>query len=53
MRARELQELKSFSLPLKPNKKIDFIEQFNEHLLIKQERENLQILDVRTRTNMT
>eukprot|EP00894_Picocystis_sp_ML_P002860 jgi/Pico_ML_1/53377/g3936.t2 len=28
------------------NKKIDFIEQFNEKLLVKQENENLQILDV-------
>ena len=28
------------------NKKVDFIEQFNEKLLVKQENENLQILDV-------
>jgi hypothetical protein len=30
------------------NRKIDFIEQFNEKLLVKQEHENLQIVDVRT-----
>ncbi|KAG6390832.1 hypothetical protein SASPL_148577 [Salvia splendens] len=29
------------------NKKVDFIEQFNEKLLVKQENENLQIVDVR------
>ncbi|GJQ94231.1 WD40/YVTN repeat-like-containing domain-containing protein, partial [Tanacetum coccineum] len=29
------------------NKKVDFIEQFNEKLLVKQDDENLQILDVR------
>ena len=28
------------------NKKVDFIKQFNEKLLVKQENENLQILDV-------
>uniref|UniRef100_A0A0D9XZI8 Uncharacterized protein n=1 Tax=Leersia perrieri TaxID=77586 RepID=A0A0D9XZI8_9ORYZ len=38
--------LKSFSHLLHRNKKIDFIEQFNEKLLVKQEDENLQILDV-------
>ena len=41
--------LKSFNHLLHRNKKVDFIEQFNEKLLVKQENENLQILDVRTR----
>ncbi|GJN20124.1 hypothetical protein PR202_gb07458 [Eleusine coracana subsp. coracana] len=36
--------LKSFSHLLHRNKKVDFIEQFNEKLLVKQEGENLQIL---------
>ncbi|RAL51339.1 hypothetical protein DM860_010841 [Cuscuta australis] len=40
-------ELKSFNHLLHRNKKVDFIEQFNEKLLVKQENENLQILDVR------
>lgn len=40
--------LKSFTHLLYRNKKVDFIEQFNEKLLVKQENENLQILDVRT-----
>ncbi|MQM08941.1 hypothetical protein Taro_041803 [Colocasia esculenta] len=39
--------LKSFTHPLHRTKKVDFIEQFNEKLLVKQENENLQILDVR------
>ncbi|KAL3622029.1 hypothetical protein CASFOL_034225 [Castilleja foliolosa] len=39
--------LKSFSHLLHKNKKVDFIEQFNEKLLVKQENENLQIVDVR------
>ncbi|THG09169.1 hypothetical protein TEA_004245 [Camellia sinensis var. sinensis] len=39
--------LKTFNHLLHRNKKVDFIEQFNEKLLIKQENENLQILDVR------
>lgn len=39
--------LKKFSHILKV-KKIDFIEQFNEKLLIKQEHEDLQIIDVRS-----
>ncbi|GAQ85168.1 hypothetical protein KFL_002220120 [Klebsormidium nitens] len=39
--------LKGFNHPLHRNKKVDFIEQFNEKLLVKQENENLQILDVR------
>lgn len=38
--------LKPFNHLLHRNKKIDFIEQFNEKLLVKQENENLQILDV-------
>jgi hypothetical protein len=38
--------LMSFSHLLHHNKKVDFIEQFNEKLLVKQEGENLQILDV-------
>ncbi|CAN6338346.1 unnamed protein product [Urochloa humidicola] len=40
--------LKFFKHLLHKNKKIDFIEQFNEKLLVKQEDENFQILDVRT-----
>lgn len=40
--------LKSFNHLLHRNKKVDFIEQFNEKLLVKQENENLQILDVST-----
>lgn len=40
-------ELKSFNHLLHRNKKVDFIEQFNEKLLVKQENENLQIRDVR------
>ncbi|KAL2526885.1 Transducin/WD40 repeat-like superfamily protein [Abeliophyllum distichum] len=40
--------LKSFNHLLHRNKKVDFIEQFNEKLLVKQDNENLQILDVRT-----
>ena len=39
--------LKSFSHLIHRNKKVDFIEQFNEKLLVKQESENLEILDVR------
>ncbi|KAK8630113.1 hypothetical protein V6N13_078923 [Hibiscus sabdariffa] len=39
--------LKSFCYLLHRNKRVDFIEQFNEKLLVKQENENLQILDVR------
>ncbi|KAI3731207.1 hypothetical protein L1987_62392 [Smallanthus sonchifolius] len=39
--------LKSFNHLLHRNKKVDFIEQFNEKLLVKQENESLQILDVR------
>ena len=38
--------LKSFSHLLHWNKKVNFFEQFNEKLLVKQENENLQILDV-------
>jgi hypothetical protein len=38
--------LKSVKLWLHPNKKISFIEQFNEKLLVKQEGENIQIIDV-------
>ncbi|KAE9587290.1 putative transcription factor WD40-like family [Lupinus albus] len=40
--------LKSFNHLLYRNKRVNFIEQFNEKLLVKQENENLQILDVRT-----
>ncbi|KAJ3697062.1 hypothetical protein LUZ61_000767 [Rhynchospora tenuis] len=40
--------LKTFNHLLHKNKKVDFIEQFNEKLLVKQEGENLQILDVRS-----
>lgn len=38
--------LKAFNHLLHRNKKVDFIEQFNEKLLVKQENENLQIYDV-------
>lgn len=38
--------LKAFKHLLHRNKKVDVIEQFNEKLLVKQENENLQILDV-------
>ena len=38
--------LKSFNHMLRRTRKVDFIEQFNEKLLVKQEAENLQILDV-------
>lgn len=38
--------LKSFNHLIHRSKKLDFIEQFNEKLLVKQENENLQILDV-------
>jgi len=37
---------------LKVEKKVDFIEQFNEKLLVKQEGENLMILDVQKNTSM-
>ncbi|KAJ8903604.1 hypothetical protein NDN08_004708 [Rhodosorus marinus] len=40
--------LRDFKHLLHRHKKIDFMEQFNEKLLIKQERENLQIVDVNT-----
>ncbi|CAM8892048.1 hypothetical protein QQ045_025555 [Rhodiola kirilowii] len=40
--------LKEFNHLLHRNKKLDFIEQFNEKLLVKQENENLQIRDVRS-----
>ncbi|KAL1503139.1 hypothetical protein AB1Y20_011201 [Prymnesium parvum] len=40
--------LKEFNHLLHRSKKIDFIEQFNEKLLVKQEGENLQIVDVHT-----
>ena len=43
-----LQVLKKFNHMLHRAKKIDFIEQFNEKLLIKQEHEDLQIIDVRS-----
>ncbi|KAK9811436.1 hypothetical protein WJX72_003905 [[Myrmecia] bisecta] len=38
--------IQEFRHPLHPGKKLDFIEQFNEKLLVKQEDENLQILDL-------
>lgn len=38
--------LKTFSQLLHRNRKVDFIEQFNEKLLVKQDKENLQIIDV-------
>jgi len=40
--------LKSFCLTIQKDKKIEFIEQYNEKILIKQENHNLQILDLRT-----
>jgi hypothetical protein len=40
--------LQDFRHALVPDRKIDFIEQFNEKLLVKQEGGNLQIVDVRT-----
>jgi len=42
--------LQSFKHQLHRSKKIDFIEQFNEKLLVKQENEPLQIIDIRTGT---
>jgi hypothetical protein len=38
--------LKTFTQLLHQNRKVDFIEQFNEKLLVKQDKENLQIIDV-------
>lgn len=43
--------LKSFNHLIHRNSKVDFIEQFNEKLLVKQENENLQILDVSNAPN--
>ena len=40
--------LKAFNHLLTRSKKVDFIEQFNEKLLVKQEGENLHIVDVHT-----
>ncbi|MFS8013164.1 hypothetical protein Hanom_Chr14g01329601 [Helianthus anomalus] len=40
--------LKSFNHLINRCKKVDFIEQFNDKVLIKQENENLQILDFKT-----
>ena len=40
--------MKAFEHPLIPGQKVDFIEQFNEKLLVKQEHQNLQIVDVRS-----
>ena len=40
--------LRTFSHEITPSLKIDFIEQFNEKLLVKQENTNLKIRDVRT-----
>uniref|UniRef100_A0A7N0RAP1 Transducin/WD40 repeat-like superfamily protein n=1 Tax=Kalanchoe fedtschenkoi TaxID=63787 RepID=A0A7N0RAP1_KALFE len=40
--------LRDFNHLLHRNKKLDFIEQFNEKLLVKQENENLQIRDVQS-----
>ncbi len=44
--------LKTFNHLLHRNKKVDFIEQFNEKLLVKQENENMQIFDVRVSHNL-
>ncbi|QDZ22289.1 hypothetical protein HOP50_07g48270 [Chloropicon primus] len=38
--------LKEFMHPLMPNRMVDFVEQFDEKLLVKQEKENLRITDV-------
>jgi phage tail sheath gpL-like len=43
--------LKAFNHLLHRNK-VDFIEQFNEKLFVKQENENMQILDVRVSHNL-
>ncbi|XWS13007.1 hypothetical protein CRYUN_Cryun36dG0000700 [Craigia yunnanensis] len=43
--------LKTFKHLLHRNKKVDFIEQFNEKLLVEQENENLRILDAPTGTD--
>jgi hypothetical protein len=40
--------VQEFEHRLVPGKKVDFIEQFNNKLLVKQEDENLEIMDVRT-----
>eukprot|EP00947_MAST-08B_sp_MAST-8B-sp1_P005943 g5943.t1 len=45
--------LKSFKHSLHLEKKIDFIEQFNEKLLVKQQDSNLQIVDVRNSASST
>ena len=45
-----VQVRQEFKQPLKPGKKVDFIEQFNEKLLVKQKDEYLQILDVTSDT---
>eukprot|EP00743_Colponemidia_sp_Colp-15_P007654 GILK01008284.1.p1 GENE.GILK01008284.1~~GILK01008284.1.p1 ORF type:complete len:427 (+),score=50.12 GILK01008284.1:82-1362(+) len=42
--------VQTFSHMIHRRRKVDFIEQFNEKLLVKQENENLQILDVRSAT---
>uniref|UniRef100_A0A0D9YZ98 Transducin/WD40 repeat-like superfamily protein n=1 Tax=Oryza glumipatula TaxID=40148 RepID=A0A0D9YZ98_9ORYZ len=39
--------LKTFTQLLHRSRNVDFIEQFNEKLLVKQDKENLQIIDVR------
>ncbi|CAM6074254.1 unnamed protein product [Sphagnum tenellum] len=44
--------LKAFNHLLHRNKKVDFFQQFNEKLLMKQENENTQILDVRVSHNL-
>ena len=38
--------IKSFKHSLQPNKRVVFMEHFNEKLLVKQEGENIQILDI-------
>ena len=40
--------LRQFNHPLHRTRKIDFIEQFNEKLLVKQENDALQIIDIRS-----
>nr|CAB3451273.1 unnamed protein product [Digitaria exilis] len=45
--------LKTFSQLLHRNRKVDFIEQFNEKLLVKQDKENLQIIDLRPWDQLT
>ena len=44
--------LLSFDHPLEKDKAVEFFELFNEKLLLKQEEENLRILDVSVHTSL-